>query len=98
LTAANPFMPESAIATGMVDAILSVDEIVERLVQIAMGKEIEEQNRNLLNVFRRKKTNCRLSSTALPTRSGVPIPTGKSPISTPRPSRGLVSRKLMNSI
>ena len=38
-TATNPFMPQNAIATGAVDAVLPVKGIAERLAQIAEGND-----------------------------------------------------------
>jgi two-component system, chemotaxis family, CheB/CheR fusion protein len=48
-TATNPFMPQNAIATGAVDAVLSAKAIGERLAEIAEGKNWPSPQPNLVD-------------------------------------------------
>jgi two-component system chemotaxis response regulator CheB len=43
-TAAQPDMPESAIATGCIDFVLSPEDIAEKLVRIARGDTLRKQS------------------------------------------------------
>ena len=44
-TAAQPDMPESAIATGCIDCVLSPEEIAQEIVRIARGDTLRQQSK-----------------------------------------------------